>query len=66
MAQILFRKDQGMNDLLHGIGMMLWLAVMGLAGVVGWQARDLLRERKEARRLNRSRRLWPLRNGRQR
>lgn len=55
-----------MNDLLHGIGMMLWLAVMGLAGVVGWQARDRLRERKEARRLNRPRRLWPLRNGRQR
>lgn len=55
-----------MNDLLHGIGMMLWLTAVGLAGVVGWVARQRLREQKEARRLNQSRRLWPLRNGRQR
>jgi hypothetical protein len=66
MERVLFEEDQGVNDQLHVIGLMLWLVVMGLAGMVGWQARQLLRELKKTRQLNRSRRLWPLRAGRPR
>lgn len=46
---------------LQVIGVMLMLVVMFLAGLTGWLARQRLRERKKARRLNRLRRQWPLR-----
>lgn len=50
-----------LNVVFQAIGVLLVLVVMFLAGLIGWLARQKLRDRKEARRLNRIRRQWPLR-----